>query len=204
MAARHSCTVCLVIQTCEYLGSPQVRRPHRAAAQHMGEMLALAKTDTDRRRIGDMLKATRNGAPLPSIEDARREGTGEARVDGHGGGRRDPDQSRCVMAVPARRGRPATRPLWAPPTARQAQGVRTPDVHGDAVRNCDGAAGTAHLGHHPHIAPQRRARARRADNRARSSRGVLHAPSAVGTAYRHSAPPRASSPCVPTPWSRSA
>ena len=48
------------------------RKAAQAAAQHVGELLALAKTDADRRRIGDMLKATRNGAPLPSIEDAQR------------------------------------------------------------------------------------------------------------------------------------
>ncbi len=51
---------------------PPSRKAAQAAAQHVGEMLALAKTDADRRRIGDMLKATRNGAPLPSIEDAQR------------------------------------------------------------------------------------------------------------------------------------
>ena len=41
------------------------------AAQHVGRLLDLAKTDADRRRIGDMLKATVNGTPLPSVEDVQ-------------------------------------------------------------------------------------------------------------------------------------
>ena len=42
------------------------------AARHVGKLLDLAPTQTDRERIGDMLYAAKHGAPLPSVDDAKR------------------------------------------------------------------------------------------------------------------------------------
>ena len=45
----------------------------RAAGGHVGELLALAGADTGTRaRIGDLIAATKRGAPLPAAEDVRR------------------------------------------------------------------------------------------------------------------------------------
>jgi integrase len=47
------------------------------AARHAAKLLGLATDDTTRKRIGDMIAATKNGTPLPSVEDvARRVGVG--------------------------------------------------------------------------------------------------------------------------------
>jgi integrase len=48
------------------------RKAAQESAQHVGKLLDLASTQTDRDRIGDMLKAARNGAPLPTVEDVKR------------------------------------------------------------------------------------------------------------------------------------
>ena len=48
------------------------RKAAQDTAQHVGELLDLAVTQTDRERIGDMLKAAKNGAPLPTVEDMKR------------------------------------------------------------------------------------------------------------------------------------
>ena len=43
-----------------------------AAAQHAGKLLDLAPDDITRSKIGDLIAATRRGAPLPAVEDVRR------------------------------------------------------------------------------------------------------------------------------------
>jgi len=42
------------------------------AAKHIGRLLDLAPSQIDRERIGDMLWVAKKGAPLPSVEDAKR------------------------------------------------------------------------------------------------------------------------------------
>jgi integrase len=53
------------------LGYPS-KRAAEEAAKHVGKLLELAPSQIDRERIGDMLWAAKKGAPLPSIEDAKR------------------------------------------------------------------------------------------------------------------------------------
>jgi hypothetical protein len=60
-------------------GSKQLKKfsyPSRKAAQdaaeHVGKLLDLAKNQADSQRIGDMLRAVRQGAPLPTVEEVRR------------------------------------------------------------------------------------------------------------------------------------
>jgi hypothetical protein len=48
------------------------RKAAQDAAQHVGKLLDLAKTDIDRVRIGDMLRAAKSGTPLPPAEDVKR------------------------------------------------------------------------------------------------------------------------------------
>ena len=48
------------------------RKAAQNAAQHVGELLDLAKTDVDGVRIGDMLRAAKSGTPLPTAEDVKR------------------------------------------------------------------------------------------------------------------------------------
>ncbi len=49
------------------------------AAEHAGKLLDLAPDDVTRRRIGDMIAATKRGAALPAAEDVRRRlGLGQA------------------------------------------------------------------------------------------------------------------------------
>lgn len=48
-----------------------------AAAQHAGNLLALATDDATRKRIGDLIESARRGAALPAVADvARRLGVG--------------------------------------------------------------------------------------------------------------------------------
>jgi Phage integrase, N-terminal SAM-like domain len=48
------------------------RKAAETAAQHVGKLLDLAASQTDRERIGDMLWAIKRGAPLPTVEDVQR------------------------------------------------------------------------------------------------------------------------------------
>ena len=48
------------------------RKAAQDAAEHVGKLLDLAQNRTDGERIGDMLRAVRQGAPLPTVEDVQR------------------------------------------------------------------------------------------------------------------------------------
>ena len=48
------------------------RKAAQTAAEHVGKLLDLAQNQTDRERIGDMVRAVRQGAPLPSVEEVQR------------------------------------------------------------------------------------------------------------------------------------
>jgi hypothetical protein len=48
------------------------RKAAQDAADHVGKLLNLATSEADSKRIGDMVRAVRRGAPLPTVEDVRR------------------------------------------------------------------------------------------------------------------------------------
>lgn len=57
------------------------RKAAQDAAEHVGKLLDLARNQADGQRIGDMLRAVRQGAPLPRVEEVqRRLGLGMDRV----------------------------------------------------------------------------------------------------------------------------
>jgi integrase len=59
------------VKQLKKFGYPSRKAAHDAA-EHVGRLLDLAQTQTDRQRIGDMLRAVRQGAPLPTVEDVQR------------------------------------------------------------------------------------------------------------------------------------
>ena len=48
------------------------RKAAQDAAEHVGKLLNLATSEADSKRIGDMLRAVRQGSPLPTVEDVQR------------------------------------------------------------------------------------------------------------------------------------
>jgi hypothetical protein len=48
------------------------RKAAQDAAEHVGKLLNLATSEADSRRIGDMLRAVRQGSPLPTVGDVQR------------------------------------------------------------------------------------------------------------------------------------
>jgi hypothetical protein len=48
------------------------RKAAQDAAEHVGKLLDLARNQSDSQRIGDMLRAVRQGVPLPTVDEVQR------------------------------------------------------------------------------------------------------------------------------------